>query len=176
MKDDHIWSMDHPELSFRHLECGPYPRLDQLDNMDSPSACIDMVTKLIMTYSRGELSFDEDSLKAITGVLRYTKSVQFQFANTGLIALSVLIGLPFMTSEYHANSLLEDSLVVGLSWRHVEAQIQHDYNFPHRRTGMLAFLDMGKLEGIDSFLLEALVSCHVRRYHSKCSGHDTEHK
>ncbi|KAF2197598.1 HET-domain-containing protein [Delitschia confertaspora ATCC 74209] len=121
---DLIWQLDSLDLNFRHLNFGPYAYLDETESQSWPLAHIDAVHRALHSYSSRELRFDSDSLNAFAGVLSASKTIHLdsEYAAANSIAFTTALGIPLMVGCFKGQSLLEQTLMSGFSWFHVDSR------------------------------------------------------
>jgi hypothetical protein len=97
---------------------------------------ISRINLMIRAYSIRELSFDGDGLRAVSGVLNHSETIHLQsgYALGEPTKFRTLCGIPVIIGDFFGKSLLEQTLVSGLSWYHEAAQWSHGNVFPSRRT------------------------------------------
>lgn len=119
---ERIWELDERPRNFRHLEFGPFSRFDESMSLLWPSAHIDEIRTLLHSFSMRQVRFDQDSLNAVAGVLNSSQRLHLETdygAAGGSVLFTSALGIPLLVGDHHGQSVLQQTLVTGMSWVHV---------------------------------------------------------
>lgn len=110
------------------LPFGPRSPFKSTDNSVSPATrYMQAVCDLIAEYSQRMISFDEDAIHAIMGVLNAIGN-EFLPEHESVYRPTAILGLPLVLEESSSSKTLKNSLVCAMSWFHL-----HGTNVIRRR-------------------------------------------
>ncbi|KAI8658012.1 hypothetical protein NCS57_01181700 [Fusarium keratoplasticum] len=119
---ERIWELDDRPRNFRHLEFGPFSRFDESMSLLWPSAHVDEIRTLLHRFSMRQVRFDQDSLNAVVGVLNSSQRMHLETDYRGAggsVLFTSAMGIPLLVGDHYGQSVLQQTLVTGMSWVHV---------------------------------------------------------